>query len=400
VNTAKADHDAAVSAVSTSDAALASAELAQRGVSLSLPRAWLVILGVGVGSRLAVFALAALVQLTGFPRATWHPSFAKHPFALLEIWDGRWYRAVAEHGYLLLPGRQSDPAFFPLLPVLMRSLHTVGFSYGLAGVLISTLAFLVGLVALYELACTWLPEPDARRTAVFAAIFPVGVVFSMAYPEALAFALISLTALFAIRGHWLACALCVALATLARPEGLLVALPIAGVLANRWPTMTTATRGRACAAILAPAAVLIAYSGYLHWVLGDGLAWTHAEAAWGRSFNPGGIYHALLGLEPGVRHQDFWFYKDGAFCLVYLGLLALAWRAGIPRTWIVAGVAMVLLPLTSGSFNSDARFGILALPVYAGLAIAGRRPVLSRAIPALAVSLLAAGVLTLPLHWP
>jgi hypothetical protein len=61
---------------------------------------------------------------------------------------------------------------------------------------------------------------------------------------------------------------------------------------------------------------------------------------------------------------------------------------------------MVLLPLTSGSFNSDARFGILALPVYAGLAVAGRQPVLNRAIAALAVSLLAAGVLTLPLHWP
>jgi hypothetical protein len=35
---------------------------------------------------------------------------------------------------------------------------------------------------------------------------------------------------------------------------------------------------------------------------------------------------------------------------------------------------MILLPILTGSFASDARFGVLALPVYAGFAVLGRRP--------------------------
>jgi hypothetical protein len=44
----------------------------------------------------------------------------------LDRWDGRWYRMVARGGYLLVPGRQSDPAFFPLYPILLRAVHAVG----------------------------------------------------------------------------------------------------------------------------------------------------------------------------------------------------------------------------------------------------------------------------------
>jgi hypothetical protein len=72
----------------------------------------------------------------------------------------------------------------------------------------------------------------------------------------------------------------------------------------------------------------------------------------------------------------------------------------MPRTWIIASLGMILLPLASGSFNSDAGFGVLALPVYAGLAVAGRRPLINHSLQALALIFLTAGVLTLPLHWP
>src|SRR5207245_1648966 len=96
-----------------------------------------------------------------------------HPLALLTVWDGRWYRTVVERGYLLLPGRQSDPAFFPLLPVLERTLHVVGLPFSVAGVVLANLGFLVGLLALYELGRELLPEQDARRAATYLAIFPL-----------------------------------------------------------------------------------------------------------------------------------------------------------------------------------------------------------------------------------
>jgi hypothetical protein len=61
---------------------------------------------------------------------------------------------------------------------------------------------------------------------------------------------------------------------------------------------------------------------------------------------------------------------------------------------------MVLLPLASGSFTSDGRFGLLALPVFWGLAALGERPWANRIIVGASCLLLAAGVFSLPLRFP
>ena len=83
-----------------------------------LPRAW--IAGWWAASRLLVFVSAAIVGAVG-PRGYTHQAAIAHPFGLLGAWDGRWYRTVAENGYLLEPGRQSDPAFFGSAAATNRS---------------------------------------------------------------------------------------------------------------------------------------------------------------------------------------------------------------------------------------------------------------------------------------
>jgi hypothetical protein len=70
------------------------------------------------GSRAFVLASALIAQITPWPWTPEQPSFVGHPFSLLGSWDALWYRMIAEHGYLLIPEHSSDPAFFPLLPVL------------------------------------------------------------------------------------------------------------------------------------------------------------------------------------------------------------------------------------------------------------------------------------------
>ena len=62
------------------------------------------------------------------------------------------------------------------------------------------------------------------------------------------------------------------------------------------------------------------------------------------------------------------------------------------------GLAVVLLPIASGSFTSDARFGLLALPVYWGLAVAARRKRVEWVLLAAFPILLAAGVFTITLR--
>jgi hypothetical protein len=227
----------------------------------------------------------------------------------------------------------------------------------------------------------------------------MGFVFSMAYPESLVLAAIALAARFALRGHWTAAAVSGAVAALARPEGLFYALVLAAIALRRWHGLSHAERGRALGAVFAPAAALLTYPLYLSWSLQNVHAWTWAQRAWGRSFQADGLVLAFVHL-PLALHQHPWLVRDLVFASLYVLLLAVAWRAGVPAIWVFVGALILFLPLWSGSFTSEARFGLLALPVYWGLAVLGRRRAVGLALPAVSLLLLAAGTLTLPLAFP
>jgi hypothetical protein len=351
------------------------------------------------GSRAFVLALALLVHATGRPAGYLRSELAAHPLGLLDSWDGRWYGMVAAHGYLLVNGRQSDPAFFPLFPLLLRAGHTFGIGYSTAGVLIANLALLGALAAFYALTKEVLGESVARRATIYVAIFPLGYVFSMAYPESVVLMLVALAGLAALRGRWLLAAVCAGGAALARPEGIFVALPL---LAIAWQTRRDSTplrRGLALGAVLAPAAALASYPFYLNRVLDDPLAWTQAEHAWGRHFTPLGFVHAFTTL-PSQIAQNAWVIRDVAFLFVYLALLVAARRAGTPWPWIAAALAIVVLPVFSGSFTSIGRFGLLAPPFFWGLATLGRNRRADLAIRAVSIALLAAATVTVPYVFP
>ena len=55
-------------------------------------------------------------------------------------------------------------------------LHGVGLPVDAGGLLLANLAFLAGLVALYELTRNWVAEEDARRTVLYATLFPFGLI--------------------------------------------------------------------------------------------------------------------------------------------------------------------------------------------------------------------------------
>ena len=322
-----------------------------------------------------------------------------HALGPLQAWDGRWYRIVAGTGYLLVPGRQSDPAFFPLFPVLLRAGHALGLGYATAGLVIANLGFLGALVAFHALTRDLFDESMARRATAYLAVFPFGYAFSMIYPESIVLALIALAALSARRRRWGLAAVCAAAAALARPEGLFVALPLAVLAWQQRETLSPRARGVALGAVLAPAAAIGSFSLYLGSVLGDPMAWSQSQRAWGRAFEPLGVLRAVEGLGRAFA-RDAWVTRDVAAVAVYLVLLAAAARVGVTWPWLLSGLAVVILPLFSGSFDSVGRFGLLAPAAFWGLAALGRDPRANRLILGLSVPLLAAAMVTLPLRFP
>src|SRR6266536_4700984 len=78
------------------------------------------------GGRVLVLASALALHWLASPRGYFGHAIFARPFGVLSAWDGIWYRRVAEHGYLLVPGQQSDTAFFPLYPALLHVVHSTG----------------------------------------------------------------------------------------------------------------------------------------------------------------------------------------------------------------------------------------------------------------------------------
>lgn len=354
---------------------------AARGLALAPPPRWL--LGWWSAGRIVAIGTALALKPT-----VW----------TLDRWDGRWYRMVARGGYLLIPGRQSDPAFFPLYPIMLRILHAAGLGWGIAGPLLSNLALLLGLWLFYALAREIFSEPLARRATIYLAIFPLSYVFSMSYPESVVLVLLAAAPLAALRRRWWLAALCAGAAALARPEGLFLVFPLAAIAWQQWGGLTPSRRGTALAAVLAPPAALASFSLYLANVLHDPFAWSEAERAWGRSFRITGPFHAFAHL-PAIAHHP-WLVRDVVCFFLYLALLYAAWRVGTPYAWLAAGVAVVVLPVFTGSFASIGRFGLLAPASFWGLASVTTNVRADRLVRGLLLALLVAGTASLLYVFP
>lgn len=362
-------------------------------------RGWLLerrrVLAWWAGSRALVFATAYALHLVGGQQGFFGRALLARPFGVLGSWDGIWYRLVAEHGYLLVAGRQSDPAFFPGFPLLLAAAHTLSVPPAVAGIAIANAAFLVALLAFHELSRAVLRDhAAAERATLLLTVFPIGFVFSMPYPESVALAAMTGAALLARRARWTCAAAAAAAAALSRPEALFVAVPVASLAWSRRSELTATARGAALAAVAAPAAALLSFPLYLGWSLREPLAWSHAQRAWGRSFDLRGPSRAVeqlltrLGQERGLG-------RDAVFFALYLALLGYGARKRLPRAWLAAGAAIVVLPVFSGSFASVARFGLLAPPLFWTLALLVDRRGFRLAM-AVSAALLVLGVATLP----
>jgi len=350
-------------------------------------------------SRLVVFGVFLALFEIG-PAGRIGPRFYRWPLQLLGAWDGHWYARVADRGYLLIPGRQSDPAFFPLYPILMRGLHAAGIPLVVAGVLIANAALLAAVPAFHRLGQRLVAEQVALRGAVFLSLAPLGYVFSMAYPESLLLAFCVFALLAALEGRFGLAAVLAGLAALTRPEGALLAVVIGGIAWRARGSLDPAARGRAVAAVLAGPAAVLAFMAYLQWALGDMHAWSRAEQPWGRSFGLDGPLRAVENL-PHLVSADALLLRDVGFLALSSALLVLAaTRTALPREWIVAGALTLALPIFSGTFESAGRFCLAALPCYWGAGAIELSPRAEGIVRGACLVALAAGAASVPFVWP
>jgi hypothetical protein len=303
--------------------------------------------------------------------------------------DAVWYLRLADDGWST---DDASAAFFPLYPLTVRVVAWILPGDELvAALLVSNLAFLGALLALFALTAEAFGDRVARRAIVVAAMFPTAFFLLAPYTESL-FLFLSVLAFRAARhDHWGRVAAFGALAALTRSVGLLLipALLIDAVVTGR------ARAGGGQALVGRVAGVIAIAVGPLAWFAwwglahGNWLAPLDVQRGWGRELQPPWV---SLGraVDLAWSFQSYWLLDLVIVSLATVGL-ALAVRA-LRASEITYGALSLLLPLVDPFWDrpllSAPRFAVVVFPALWGLSGAG----LGRSLPRpLVTSALAAG---------
>lgn len=293
-------------------------------------------------------------------------------------WDSGWYFDIASRGYYFTPDGQSSVAFFPLYPMLMRAL---AWPFGLtdaavwsAGIGISFAAFFAGLIVVHRLTQQSFGDREiARRTVLLIAVFPFSFFLTNVYPGGLFFLLAALSVSAAYRSRWLIAGICGGLATLTRPHGILIALPLALLAVDTASLRATTARLLQLAPI--PAA-LLGYCAYVWSIAGDPLAWLNSQSQWGYSLGhpPWQQLQAVIGSIERYGLYDYFFTSPEAPFRLFHGAAALFLLAATPLVFKRLGpplgvwvLASCVIPLTGNALEGIGRYGAALFPVFMAL---------------------------------
>lgn len=329
------------------------------------PSPWLAAL---ICSRLLVLASGIAGALVG-PRPGWwmydpsglsaHLGSVGNLLAASAIrWDAIHYLAIAKLGY-------SDPAslpFFPLYPLLVRTLgYPVG-SDPIAGVVISVLAFGVALRLLHKLTALELGARAADATMLIVAFAPLSFFFSAVYTESLFLALSVGSIYAARRGRWRLAAGLGGLAAATRVTGVLLAVPLAIMYLRerRRPD-------RGLAWLLAVPAGLGAYLAYLA-IKGYGLLAPFSAQVTGHQHRMAGSLSTIVAAVRAASYGLRWIGDQP----IYHPSIAGAFSSGAESILLLLVLGVAVASLVATFRRLPLAYGAYAL---AGLVVCTWSPV-------------------------
>jgi hypothetical protein len=283
--------------------------------------------------------------------------------------DALWFLRIADGGYA---AEDASAAFFPLYPMVVRVVSVPLGGHPLAAaLLVSNAAFLGALMVLYALTRNELSDQLARRTVLYAAVFPTAFFFVAPYSESL-FLLLVVGSFWAARhARWEIGGVLGALAALTRNVGVLMVIPLALEAVHQARSSEprrSPVRGVLWA--LAPAAGTFLYLLFWRIESGDWLAPLHKQANWQRELgNPLlTLWHGtrdafrFVGLYPGGYHLLDWLIAVAVLIAVAYALARFRPSFGA-FAW-----ALILVPLASEYAGRPliafTRYALPIFPVY------------------------------------
>jgi mannosyltransferase PIG-V len=371
--------------------ALTTPAAVRRAIRAALP--------VVVGTRPALFLVGYLAVIVfGYPGG--RPPVRDFDDELLNLpsrADARWYVQIAREGYSydarVASTVQQNVVCFPVFPMAIRLVARIlgnrHLSFYVAGTLLSLAAFLAGLAYLYLFAREEMTDDQATAALWLLAAYPFSLFYGAVYTES--FFLLEAVATFYHfrRRQFVRAGLWGLLAGLTRPNGCLLAAPLALIAVGRWlppwvarekPPVHTSARPAAGPALATAAPVLgmLIYSLALWRWFDSPWGWIAAHEAWGQTYHGiGALIADRLGI---MSHAGFLGYvaslpHDFLNALGVLFVLGAVWPVArslgaVYALWILL---TILPPVATGGLISAGRYTSVLFPVFVWL---------GRAVPA------------------
>ncbi|MFE2126938.1 glycosyltransferase family 39 protein [Streptomyces amritsarensis] len=339
---------------------------------------------VGVPAAALALGVFAAIRVTGaavLALAAW--GAGRSPVRVLgHSWDSVWYLAIARHGY----GRtqiwpvtglvQSDYAFFPLYPALVRLAG--GGEWG--GLFVSWTAAAVAAVGVYRVGELVAGRRVALLLVALWAAVPHAVVLTLAYTEPLLVALAAWSLYALLRERWLLAASLALVAGLTRPTGIAVAAAVSVTALHALLVRRSRAPGVWAAGLLAPAGWL-AYVAAVGAARDDVAGYFAVQRQWGSRFDGGRATLSKVGEVLGGGPVALATAVSALLLAtaVLLAVLLFADRPPLPLL-VYSAVLLVIAVGGAGYFESKPRFLLPAFPLLLPLAA-----VMARARPRSAV---------------
>jgi len=356
--------------------------------------AWVQVLVAYLGSRVVaaiLIELAAVFAQNPAGVRDLHPDYLD----MVTIWDGDWYRQIAEQGYPShLPHSEQGNvdyngwAFFPAFPLLVRAVMGTGLPFTAAASVVNLLAGAGAALVLWRLFRARATGRQGERLAVLAValwcVLPPAPVLQVAYSEALGALLLATFLLLVVRRRYGWAVPVVLLLGLTRAIAAPLVVVVAWHAVTRWrdrqdDAWSTGERWSLAALLSATASSALLWPLVVGLATGVPSAFFATQAAWGQKPSDGPFV-------PWVTWA--WEQLGVVGVLLLFGLVAAGLRqlAGQHTAWLapelrVLGVAYPLYLLAVvRPITSMWRFLLLDLPIAAALASAAARGTLGRTL--------------------
>lgn len=335
-------------------------------VSAARPPLFIAIL---LGNRL-LLAVIAYIALTFFSHhivpGTWR-ALPDQPWLDGWLrWDSGWYHQIATQGYdrVVLPGHQSNTAFFPLLPSLANVLSWIIGSVAWSGLIVSHVSTLIASTVLFYLVRDRFGYSVAVRTLILLYCFPYSFYLNSFHTEPLFLCLVVCSFFYAERGQLWKAAVFAAAASATRNIGVLLTIGLAISYLESIEFKPARIDARALFLLLCPSGLLL-HMLYL---------WQHCGTPWQFVWSqaaPGWAGGALLGsgsasLSPALLWR---LVGHPQLLLFVVPSLWLLWRARsqLPLSYLAWATVTLLISISSP--GSLGRFLVVLFPVFVAAAL-------------------------------